>query len=158
MREWSFEFCLLKVGSMLLSSLVGHCFLLNKALRKRPLNVCAEDPLCSPPICVNLSESCLWLSHNLIPDEWHSSLWVLAKHSLRPDGIVLQRDLNAFWSRCTYISIKPFIIIFKNNSSHHKPGSCHCVMYLMGLVLVPITYQIVVLLPVWERELPFCVR
>ena len=96
-----------------------------------------------------------WLSHNLIPDQWQSSVWVLANHSPPPNRTVPQRDLSAFWLRCTYISIKLFIIVFKTKSSNLKLGSCYCVLCLMGTVLVLIIYLTAVLFPLWERELPF---
>ena len=132
-----------------------HCFLLNEDLRKRSFNGCTEDSPCSLPVSVNLSESHLdWvITSYLISDIHLYECWLTTPHL--PTDLPPQRDLSAFWLRCTYISIKLFIIIFKTKSPHLKLGSWYCVLCLMGTVLVLITYLIAVLFPVWERELPF---
>lgn len=80
------------------------------------------------------------------------SVWALANPSLTPDEVIVPRGIwilsDAFWLRCTYLSIKPFLIIFYKPSSG-KPESCHYVMYLMGTVPVLFTYLILVLFLVW---------
>lgn len=119
-------------------SLIRVCFLLNKALRL--FRVCAEDSVFSTCLCESVYDRVIISFLN----QWHSSAWALANHSL------LQRNLNTveYNLRCTCFRIKPFIIIFYKSSSL-KLESCYYVMYLMDIVLVLITYLIVVLFPVW---------